>query len=209
MDRATLERLRVRWHRAMAPFGSGEKQIEQALADLIERYGNPNRHYHNLAHIAAVLGTLDFLGDVGVALEFAAWYHDAVYDSRSSDNEERSADLAQTALRELGMPPESIAEIGRLILLTKSHEVAADDDAGRRLIDGDLAILGEEPSVYDHYAEAIRREYAWVPEEAYRAGRSGVLEKFLARPRLYFLLTRAEKPARENLMRELKSLSRK
>jgi predicted metal-dependent HD superfamily phosphohydrolase len=62
--------------------------------------------------------------------------------------------------------------------------------------------------VYDAYAEAIRREYDWVPEEAYRTGRAAVLERFLTRPRLYHTaaMTTHEPAARANLRREIERL---
>src|SRR5262249_44897436 len=152
------------------------------------RYGEPGRHYHTLEHVGAVLDTLDSLGESTPALLLAAWYHDAVYDSRAADNEERSADLARATLAALGAPADGAAETARLSLLTKPHRTAEDDVAGQRLLDADLAVLGAEPATYDRYAAAIRREYAWVPEADYRAGRRRVLEGFLARPRIYHLL---------------------
>jgi predicted metal-dependent HD superfamily phosphohydrolase len=209
MDSASLDNLHARWRRTLYPFGAGEQVIERAFSDLVDRYGEAGRHYHTAVHIAAVLDTFESSGNVGPALQLAAWYHDAIYNSRMADNEERSADLARTELAGLGLPPEMIAETARLIVLTKTHRAALDDESGQRLIDADLSILGPPPRVYDRYADAIRREYAWVAEADYRAGRTRVLEGFLARPRLYFLLTRAEQPARENLRRELKSLARK
>lgn len=63
---------------------------------------------------------------------------------------------------------------------------------------------------YDEYAARIRREYAHVPEPAFRQGRRAVLESFLHRPCLYFTgpLKEAWEPrARANLKREIASLS--
>src|SRR5207244_2229144 len=99
-----------------------------------------------------------------------------------------------------------IANIRRLILLTKSHDAAADDSDGHILLDADLAILGADAGHYDDYARAIRREYAWVAEDAYRDGRARVLEGFLKRPRIYLteaMLQSHECPARRNLQQEL------
>jgi predicted metal-dependent HD superfamily phosphohydrolase len=141
----------------------------------------------------------------GPALALAVWFHDAVYDPRAADNEEQSAAVAQRLLAPWVAPP-VLAETARLILLTKRHETTPEDGPGHILLDADLAILGAGPAEYDCYAEAIRREYAWVPEADYRAGRKRVLERFLLRPRLYYtdrMRARAEAPARENLHGEV------
>ena len=72
-----------------------------------------------------------------------------------------------------------------------------------------ISILAAEPSRYDAYAAAIRKEFAHVPDDAYRAGRSDVLRRFAARPVIFpdaaFALS-CEQRARENLARELASL---
>ena len=60
------------------------------------------------------------------------------------------------------------------------------------------------------YARTIRQEYAWVSEADYRVGRRRVLERSLARPRLYLteaLFSTLEQPARDNLRREIESLT--
>lgn len=170
-----------------------------ALADLLARYAEPHRHYHTLAHVRAVLAELPAAGE---ALRFAAWYHDAIYDAKSNDNEERSADLMRSAL---SVSDDIKGEAARLILLTKTHAAAADDRDGLALLDADLAVLGAADDVYDGYAAAIRREYAWVPEEAYRKGRADVLRRFLGRERIYHTgrMRGREAAARANLLREL------
>jgi predicted metal-dependent HD superfamily phosphohydrolase len=182
---------------------------DAAFADLVARYGEPGRYYHTLDHILAVLDRIDTLWpDAPQALSLAVWLHDIVYDSRATDNEERSADYAHASLPALGVSPDTIDETARLILLTRSHEADRDDRAGRTLLDADLAILSGDMPAYDAYAYAIRREYAWVPERDYRAGRQRVLERFLVRPHIYFTMKMAdaEPRARDNLRREIEQL---
>jgi predicted metal-dependent HD superfamily phosphohydrolase len=77
------------------------------------------------------------------------------------------------------------------------------------MISIDLGILGAEPSVYDAYAAAIRKEYAHVAEEDYRAGRAAVLRRFVVEPVIYpdaGFAERLDRLARANIARELKSL---
>jgi predicted metal-dependent HD superfamily phosphohydrolase len=70
----------------------------------------------------------------------AIWWHDVVYDPKRPDNEEQSAILA-----EQHVDPGIGAEVGRLVRLTKTHEVAPDDRRGAVLISIDLSILGADP----------------------------------------------------------------
>jgi predicted metal-dependent HD superfamily phosphohydrolase len=176
--------------------------------DLIAAYAAPNRHYHNLAHVEDCLDKLARVDDLSAAereiLTEAIWWHDAVYDPTRSDNEELSAQLA-----EQHVAPHLRQQVGRLIRLTQTHQVEPADRLGAILISIDLSILAAEPSRYDAYAAAIRKEYAHVPDNAYRAGRTEVLRRFAAR-RVIFpdaAFARAcEQKARDNLARELASL---
>ena len=62
---------------------------------------------------------------------------------------------------------------------------------------------------YDAYASAIRREYAHIPDEAFRSGRLAVLKVFDARPSLYFtplFATKFNQAAKANLRREMSHL---
>jgi predicted metal-dependent HD superfamily phosphohydrolase len=176
--------------------------------DLIAAYAAPNRHYHNLAHVEDCLDKLARIDDLSAAergiLTEAIWWHDVVYDPTRSDNEELSAQLAEqhvaAHLRD---------EVGRLIRLTRTHQVEPSDRLGAILISIDLSILAAEPSRYDAYAAAIREEYAHVPDDAYRAGRADVLCRFAARPVIFpdaAFARVCEKKARDNLAREIGSL---
>ncbi len=175
-------------------------------------YSRPDRAYHNLDHVAAMLDIVSrFEGILHEPLEvrLAVWFHDYVYDTRRKDNEEQSAgyttvifDREQWAL----LRP----RLRELILATKMHHARWGDTDCQLLVDADLAVLGSDAVDYDRYAQAIREEYAWVPEDEYRAGRKKVLEGFLERDRLYYtesLFEAHEAVARANLRREIESLA--
>ena len=176
---------------------------------LAAAYTAPGRHYHNLAHIEDCLGALARVENLSEIdreiLSEAIWWHDVVYDATRSDNEELSAQLAERHVR-----ADLRQEVGRLIRLTKTHDVWLDDRLGAILISIDLSILGAEPARYDAYAAAIRQEFIHVPEANYRAGRAKVLGQFAARPVIFpdtAFAARYDRQARENLARELASLS--
>ena len=152
------------------------------------KYTQPHRAYHNLVHVEDVLLRIEELApppEHELALALAAWFHDAVYQPDRDDNEERSAYAAYDALEQAGGSPVLMAEVVRLIRLTASHEPDPDDIAGAVLCDADLAILGASRDKYVQYAQAIRQEYVHVPMTEYHAGRTRVLQTFLAREHIY------------------------
>jgi predicted metal-dependent HD superfamily phosphohydrolase len=176
-------------------------------------YAEPHRRYHTRAHIEDCLAKLALVPDLSErdrrVLEYAIWWHDAVYDPTRTDNEAASARLARLDLADLGAPPEVIDCVERLIHLTAGHSVAPGDRLGAIMVSIDLSILGETPAVYAAYAAAVREEYAHVPDAAFRAGRRRVLEGFLAAPAIFpdpAFQARYEAQARENIARELSGL---
>ena len=73
-------------------------------------------------------------------------------------------------------------------------------------MDADLAIIGADPARYQAYQHAIRREYSWVADTVYQAGRIQVLESFLDRDRLYYtdlLFDELESIALYNIQQEI------
>lgn len=175
---------------------------------LLARYDEPHRRYHNRRHLAEVLTALDLL-DGSSAVRLAAWFHDAVYDPRRPDNEERSAAWAAAALPLARVPALTASEVARLVRLTADHDPAAADADGAALCDADLAILAAPPDRYDAYAAAVRAEYAHVPADDFRTGRSAVLRGLLGWAAIYRTphgATSWEAPARDNLSRELRRL---
>ncbi|WP_051342673.1 HD domain-containing protein [Pseudonocardia spinosispora] len=180
--------------------------------DLLERWGEPHRRYHTPTHLAAVLDRVALLGDHAddlAAVLLAAWFHDAVYDLDSDENEERSARLAEQLLPGLGVENERTAEVARLVRLTAGHLPAIGDRNGEVLCDADLAVLGGTPAEYEAYAASVRDEYGFLPDETFAAGRADVLRRLLGLPTLFRTPLghdRWEEAARENLEAELARL---
>lgn len=189
---------------------------DSLLADLRARYAEPQRHYHTWEHIEALLRWFEqrrlHLHDPAV-VELAILFHDAVYDPTRSDNEAESARLLEAAALP-GVDDAVRAGAVRLIKATARHQIPEDLASADRgdmaeFLDMDLSILGAPPEVFDVYEDAIRREYAFVPEPLYRAGRRGILESFLDREQLYFSdwgQASFERQARANLERSIQRL---
>jgi predicted metal-dependent HD superfamily phosphohydrolase len=205
-----------RWRDAARGAGAeaADDELDAAGAYLLGRWSEPQRQYHDVTHLSAVLDVVDRLAALAPhpdRVRLAAWLHDAVYDPRAlgDANERDSAEFAEGLLTTLGTPAEVAAEVARLVGLTAGHATTADDPDGELLCDADLAILASDDDRYAEYAAAIRREYAHVPEDAFRAGRQQVLQALLELPSIYRLppLRDAwEAKARANLENELKTL---
>ena len=182
--------------------------------DLVRRYGEPHRRYHDTRHLAEVLDAVDELSvhaDDLDAVRLAAWFHDAAYDvaAPAGANERASADLAASALAQLGHPAPRVAHVARLVRLTATHDPAPDDGDGQVLCDGDLWVLGADPRRYGQYAADVRAEYAHVPEADFTAARAAVLGPLLDRESVYataMARERWEHRARANVSEELTRL---
>ncbi|WP_378942604.1 hypothetical protein [Mesorhizobium sp. ANAO-SY3R2] len=193
--------------------------VDDAIkAELAAHYRLPDRHYHGIRHIEALLAlAAEYRADLTDpdAVDAAIWFHDAIYDSRSKDNEAQSAALAADKLK--GRTDDArIARIVAMIEATATHEIPPLADAHARqdaalFLDMDLAILGAPATAFDAYEAAVRREYSWVSDTDWRKGRAAVLRGFLARPRIFhtdILAARFERQARANMKRSLETLSR-
>ncbi|MCL7368859.1 HD domain-containing protein [Streptomyces ardesiacus] len=212
---ADLDALRARFARALeGARGPGGGPDPSPYADnLLARWQEPQRRYHTLAHLTAVLDHVDVLAEHAEdadVVRLAAWFHDAVYLPDRSENEERSARLAERALPEAGVAAEKTAEVARLVRLTVTHAPAGDDRDGQVLCDADLAVLAAPPSAYAAYTAAVRAEYHFVPSDAFRRGRSAILRQLLGLDALFHTprgRREWEATARRNLAGELEMLS--
>ncbi|MEU6507773.1 hypothetical protein [Streptomyces sp. NPDC046942] len=213
---ADLDALRSRWLRALLAARDDDSCAPDPYryADaLLLRWQEPQRRYHTLEHLTAVLDRIDVLAEYADdpdVVRLAAWFHDAVYLPERSTNEERSARLAERALPEAGVSRDKTAEVARLVRLTVTHDPADDDRDGQVLCDADLAILAAPPSAYATYTAEVREEYHFVPNDAFREGRSAILRQLLGLPRLFrtpYGQEHWEATARYNLASELELLS--
>ncbi|HEX5219742.1 MAG TPA: N-methyl-D-aspartate receptor NMDAR2C subunit [Verrucomicrobiae bacterium] len=180
--------------------------------ELETTHSESGRAYHNLHHIGHCLdefARVCQLADDPVAVEAAIWFHDVIYDTHRKDNEERSAEFASTALAKAGKPDTFCTSVHTLILATKHNSLPTSNDASL-LTDIDLSILGQNPERYTEFEQQIRREYAWVTDKDYAAGRSSVLNGFLQRERIFntpAFAQRFEEQARINLAWAIKQLA--
>ncbi|MGK0720737.1 DUF4031 domain-containing protein [Leucobacter sp. W1478] len=183
-------------------------------ADLLARWNEPHRVYHDERHLEDVLLALDHLSSRGERISpatlLAAWFHDAVYEGASGSDEQDSAQLAAATLQELGLAPGQVQHVGELIIATTPALPHTHTPAPlAHLLDADLSIFASPASRYTEYSLAVRSEYAHVAEPEFRAGRSRILTTYLDQPSIYRTDTARvlwEERARGNLVREVEAL---
>ena len=200
------ERLARAWGEAC--WALGVRADVRTLDDLIARWSEPQRHYHDVTHLDdcvqrfdAHRGLAERPGEVLTAL----FFHDAIYDPMRSDNEARSAELMRTSMRDAAL--ESIDRIAQAIEATRTH--VADDPDVALVLDIDLSILGADAETYDAFEHAIRAEYAHVPLDAFVAGRTAILTGFDVRAPIFHhapLRDALERIAHANLRRTIEAL---
>ena len=206
VDQQSETQWQTLWHRIAA-----QGDPHPPYHDLVQRLAEPHRAYHTMRHILHCLdemGRVRYLAAHPDAMEMALWYHDAIYDTHAADNEEQSAALAADILREASVPETFVQKVARLIMATKDHTAAEDQDT-RLLVDIDLAILGQPAPRFDAYERQIRQEYAWVPHAAFVEGRTRILHTFLHRAAIYatdHFRQHYEAQARINIARSLRVL---
>lgn len=179
--------------------------------EIEKSYSNKNRHYHTLLHLNNLLNQLT---EVKAEIKewdtvlFTLFYHDIVYDSLKSDNEEKSAGLAVKRMTQLSVPHEIIENCKKQILATKAHLEHSDRDTNY-FTDADLSILGQDWDVYSGYFKNVRKEYSIYPDLIYNPGRKKVLQHFLAMPRIFktdYFFNKFEQSAKQNIRQEIDML---
>lgn len=198
-----------RWLNLMDSLAVDPEQARRVFADLVSRYSADGRYYHDLGHVKDLLDTVDELKPLATdftAIRLAVWFHDVIYDPRAKDNEVKSAEYARKTLHTLGLSPEVIDKVSNLILATITHQAPDGDINAQILLDADLAPLAADEAAFKQQSIALRKEYAWLSEEEFKANRARLLGSFLERDRIYQtdeLYTSLESQARRNLKKAL------
>ena len=119
-------------------------------AEIEKQYTGKKRFYHTLEHLENLLNQLT---EVKSEIQnwdcilFTLFYHDIVYNSLKSDNEEQSAEIATQRLSQISNSFELIDLCKNQILATKKHLFSTNSDTNY-FTDADLSILGQEWEIY-------------------------------------------------------------
>ena len=207
MTAMSPEALRANWNAAWRALDVAAPD-EALCAELQQRYGEPQRHYHTMQHLGECLAWFereDALAEHPGEVALALWFHDAIYDVHAHDNEARSADWARQALLAAGVNAEAAERVHALVMATRHDAVPEGRDA-ELLIDIDLSILGAGRERFDEYERQVHAEYAFVPEEVRLPRRRDILQRFLDRKAIYAtprMHAQLEAQARINLQRSI------
>lgn len=181
-------------------------------------YAQSHRHYHNIDHINYCLGKLEeikkesdceFLtNEIYDIVERAIWWHDAVYNPFSSNNEETSSLLFSdyfSNLEEISLY--KFNEINAAILATAHHikDQTNLSYATQIVLDIDLAGLGDS-FFFKKNSLAIRKEFHHIDDKTFMDSRRFFLETLLKRKHIYYtdyFYEKYEIAARVNISKEL------
>jgi predicted metal-dependent HD superfamily phosphohydrolase len=184
---------------------------EELFRQLVACYSEPHRKYHTMQHLNecfAHLESVRLFAERAGEIELALWFHDAIYDTRRTDNEERSAEWARESAVAAGLSGDQASRIYQLVIATKHDAIPVGRDAAI-LVDIDLAILGSDEARFDEYEVQVREEYSWVPEPLFRKERRRILQEFASRQSIYsadYFQVEYEARARNNITRSLARL---
>ena len=142
---------------------------------------------------------------------YAIWFHDIIYNPLRGDNEERSAECAKEFLDNIKYEKKRIRKVEELILRTKDHTIPKGNENYdmKVFLDLDLLILGMEREQYVKYANNIRKEYNFVPEDIYNKERKKILNQYLNSQFIYKtkkFRDLYEKQARNNIKFEIDNI---
>jgi len=161
----------------------GLRSNVSSLYDVLARYNEPWRFYHNADHMLSVLknvmadGQSKFDPSQLVCAAIAAIYHDAVYFPGAADNEKRSADMFAHDSKESILSDVEKEQIVSAIMATKEHE--SSDPVSRVLIDADMnELLTSDFGQLIQMEEKIAAEFQRFGPIDYRDGRTTFLSKW-------------------------------
>ena len=185
--------------------------INDLWNEVVKNCSSKKRHYHTLQHLDNLLAQLtDVKGEIQNwnTILFTLYYHDIVYNSLKSDNEEKSAELAEKRMKQISVSIDKIELCKNQILATKSHIKSTDSDTNY-FTDADLSVLGQNWETYLLYYKNVRKEYSIYPDFVYNPGRKKVLNHFLSMDKIFktdFFYKKFESQAKQNIQKEIELL---
>lgn len=192
----------------LTTYTNNNQLINELWTEVETHYSDKNRHYHTLQHLDKLLVQLTEVKDAihnWETILFTLYYHDIIYKSLNSDNEEKSATLAEKRMKQISVPDDMIVLCKKQILATKTHLSSTESDTNY-FTDADLSILGQDWETYSLYYKNVRKEYIIYPDLVYNPGRKKVLNHFLTMDRIFktnFFYDRFEVQAKRNLQKEI------
>ncbi|MCK9446108.1 adenylyltransferase/cytidyltransferase family protein [bacterium] len=148
---------------------------DNELNVILNHYNETHRYYHNIDHIIDMIESALFQDEnfnninVDEDLLLAILYHDIIYDPKSKNNEQKSADLFKK------YHPDN-DEVYNAILETDNHMPTTI--LSEILSKLDLEILYQDYNTFVEYEDKIFKEYQFVDYKTYKEKRIQILEDF-------------------------------
>lgn len=186
-----------------------DNQKEKLITTVLEKY--KNRSYHNIDHIIHCFQELEWflsnndstdkinINDVGLAI----LTHDIIYGQKEEKiDEELSAQWLEDYLNQINQFRQEPVDI----VLSTAHlsgKYKIDTPEKALMTSIDLAILGQREEIYKRYADSVRKEYSFVNDNDYVAGRIKAID-FLLNHTLFLdeTFNKYETRARKNMESE-------
>ena len=175
----------------------------KTVKDVLDRYGDPARRWYNLSYLELGMSQHSSLmkGSPNRNTMVAWLYHS--YEPRGDEEKSVVAFLKDSGT--LGFSFED-AEDSVIPLIMGSRPVLPASS-----VVGDMRIscLGQPRDAYILYSEALRYEWAFLSNEAWKLGRTAALKKLLDKKPLYYRQEFEDAlaaQARENMKHEIHAL---
>jgi predicted metal-dependent HD superfamily phosphohydrolase len=199
-----LDRFQALWQRCLIP--GTDDHSASIYQCLVAAYGEAHRHYHTLTHIRHCLQQLDLskalLGNPDT-VEISIWFHDAVYQSGTPDNEKRSAQL----YRELALDHhhhDFCQQVEDMIVATIHAETPPDRADELYMVDIDLSSFGLSWDDFLRDSRHLRLESPHLSDSDYNRRQGNFRKSLLKRERFFYtdyFYQQFEAQARDNLER--------
>lgn len=153
---------------------------DKALAQLPYRWSEKHRHYHNTNHLIQILQDIenDFrFKELNIyekhALLLAAFFHDAIYDTKRKDSEDQSIRYFISSFK--GKDPKMIDKVCDLIEVTK-YRKRPFKKLERIFWDADNSGFKKGFDTIFRNEKLIQKEWTHVPKEKFKEGKIKFLE---------------------------------
>jgi len=204
--------LKQKFIRLTSNYTDNNSFIKDCWNEIETNYSSKSRHYHSLLHIEFMIRELNHVKNNIEKMDtilFSIYYHDIIYKSTKSNNENESALFFKKRIKNTNF--KDINTVFEQIEATKHHKLSTNNDTNI-LLDLDLSVLGQSNEIYKKYSTNIRKEYKIYPDFMYNKGRIKVLKHLLSLDSIYkteYFLTKYEVSAQSNLKNELDALCSK
>ena len=244
-----IQHLRMKWDSACHFFWKyGDESISDEqkrnnqlfykwFHQVLGKYKEIKRKYHTLMHLMEMFCYLDLVfqskslvkesrpGCYEVLI-MATFFHDVIYDPKSSVNEDDSAKLYLDFVSDIqmaGIPEQNYSlqsiksfheSVFQYIIATKHHLLPKDfvnDYYLKLFLDIDMSVLAKNYNAYLSYACCIREEYIHVDHDTYCSKRSEILTAFLSAGDIFHtdeIKQWLESRARSNIQLEINMLKK-